>query len=64
MGVNMLPLSIMHCHHEPKEKPKCWCEINDQYLYRINKRIVGVEALFCPECGRELERKEVRQDEG
>ena len=41
-----------HCHHEPKEKPKCWCEserfkgfFSTASAYRVN---------YCPECGKKL----------
>jgi hypothetical protein len=57
-----------HCHHEPKEKPKCWCEGEGEhriqkfctpYNYLGGRRyytMMPVEkAKFCPDCGRKLE---------
>ncbi len=39
---------------KPKEKEKCWCEVNNQYLYRTNIGNILMSAKFCPECGRKL----------
>ena len=50
-NVNCLP-SWLHCHHEPKEKAKCWCESP------MDTRLSADESLsinFCPECGKKLE---------
>lgn len=63
-----LPL-ISHCHHEPKKKPKCWCE-RDYIHDGCRRKFVVVELidknvgheyrdalcpfLHCPECGRPL----------
>lgn len=49
-------LPWQHCHHEPKEKPKCWCE--NRYMHsgmyvKINDDQVS-QMNFCPECGRKL----------
>jgi hypothetical protein len=50
----------VHCHHEPKEKPKCWCEYKHdlkqekvilQWLPGENK---AFDISFCPVCGRKL----------
>jgi hypothetical protein len=53
-----------HCHHEPKEKPKCWCEtheissfvfVNDNALEMTAKlKSVKLNTKFCPECGKKL----------
>jgi hypothetical protein len=50
-----------HCHHEPKEKEKCWCEPlidpTEKYTVVLNNRSGREEVLrlkFCPECGRSL----------
>lgn len=45
---------FLHCHHEPNEKPKCWCEeMNCTPGYRqLNQTVVFVS--FCPECGKKL----------
>ena len=44
-----------HCHHEPKEKEKCWCEIcfYDREIKHYPSGYV-IKAKFCPECGRSL----------
>lgn len=51
-----------HCHHEPKEKPVCWCHITGvttgtkdfmqwwKSLYPHHK----FDIKFCPKCGRKL----------
>jgi len=44
----------VHCHHEPKEKPKCWCEegmIGRERWVSLGR---AVKVDFCPECGRKL----------
>ncbi len=44
----------VHCHHEPKEKSKCWCMRNSG---PGKHSIIGdetVKVIFCPECGRML----------
>jgi len=53
-----------HCHHEQREKPKCWCE--RFHIFNVITMESRIEATirYCPECGRKLERKEVRKDEG
>ena len=51
---------FLHCHHEPKEKPKCWCErVGGIHLFSAYIRFEGHEEMpirmyFCPECGRPL----------
>ncbi len=54
-GVKSGEMYWIHCHHESREKPKCWCEIRDrdcrEYVV-IHGCTVGVE--FCPQCGRKL----------
>jgi len=51
-------LGFLHCHHEPKEKPKCWCEQSDIKIYfdivRCLERLSNMPAKYCPECGRKL----------
>ncbi len=44
--------SWLHCHHEPKEKEKCWCEHhpNREVFYNGNWH----KASYCPECGTPL----------
>jgi len=45
-------LPWQHCHHEPKEKPKCWCEYKfGQKLYYNGQEFT---INFCPQCGRRL----------
>lgn len=42
---------VLHCHHEPKEKEKCWCETNSCYF----DAMAGThKPKFCPECGKKL----------
>jgi hypothetical protein len=44
-----------HCHHEPKEKEKCWCAepLNFGITYhRIDDK--GININFCPQCGKPL----------
>jgi hypothetical protein len=42
------------CHHEPKEKPLCWCR---QGLDRsfVDSGYQFVKIYYCPQCGRPLE---------
>jgi hypothetical protein len=57
-------LPSQHCHHEPKEKLKCWCEydrlkkiqLNYAPMNRYDITNIGVPYTpnFCPECGRKL----------
>ncbi len=61
MGDNLDCNPLIHCHHEPKEKEKCWCEdeyrkINLDCGYRGKLRLneVLIEMHFCPQCGRSL----------
>ena len=47
-----------HCHHLPREKPKCWCETKEYSTKAGLVRMVdGSNATFnyCPECGRVLD---------
>lgn len=47
---------FLHCHHEPKEKKKCWCE-GDMGLVQIKvdqRESVWHRATYCPECGKKL----------
>jgi hypothetical protein len=51
----------LHCHHEPKEKQKCWCERFPRGNFHVgHKSGLHEEDLefnkinFCPECGRKL----------
>lgn len=46
-----------HCHHEPKEKQKCWCEMTEDSSPKRVKVWDGlgyVPLNFCPECGRRI----------
>lgn len=48
---------ILHCHHEPKEKPKCWCETGYSIglpFYYVDGKVVYISLRFCPECGKRL----------
>lgn len=48
---------FLHCHHEPKEKPKrCWCDDNYAILVEIDSGEAKhyLTATFCPQCGREM----------
>ncbi len=40
-----------HCHHEPKEKEKCWCDLPKEERYTV---VQGHFASFCLECGKPL----------
>jgi len=47
----------LHCHHEPKEKAKCWCEGDRALLYAKSITTIcgnAVEINFCPQCGKKL----------
>jgi len=51
----------LHCHHEPKKKEKCWCELNLNYYlsYPTGTNLIAetyqiFKPKFCPECGRKL----------
>ena len=50
----------LHCHHEPKEKPECWCESGhtiDSMGNGIAKTSIHgelIERNFCIRCGRKL----------
>ncbi len=56
------PHPWVHCHHEPKEKPKCWCEYDLEKKLQLNyaepyypSRIgVAYKPTYCPDCGRKL----------
>ena len=41
--------SYIHCHHEPKEKPKCWCEYPNyikEYSYQAKDiKFRGIQIL-------------------
>ena len=38
---------------KPKEKPKCWCEVNRSGCYTaLNNTTIRV--IFCPQCGKKL----------
>ncbi len=48
-------IDFLHCHHEPKEKQVCWCELEDRVRYRdLAIGIHRVPLIFCPECGKQL----------
>ena len=51
----------LHCYHEPKEKPKCWCKnipgpkyITFTHMMHGDEVKSFVAMNFCPECGRKL----------
>ena len=54
--------AILHCHHEPKEGPKCWCEYTNYdegldtfiLIKKIGNQIEDAFCAlnFCPQCGR------------
>jgi hypothetical protein len=50
-----------HCHHEPREKEKCWCERGTTRFVRLERYCDGgwessaaFRSKFCPGCGRKL----------
>ncbi len=47
-----------HCHHEPKEEPKCICEnrstIIEYFVWHGSEKSQNRSIKFCPECGRKL----------
>lgn len=49
---------FQHCHHEPKEKPRCSCyEFNPSsktcmVYYKVGSG--SLELNYCPKCGRKL----------
>jgi len=58
-NVEIIPL-YAHCHHEPKERPKCWCDdikakttIVEAFGAEWEERI-AIKVNFCPQCGRKL----------
>lgn len=40
-----------HCHHEPKEKPECWCDSHGKIPVGF---LEPKQMNFCPQCGRGL----------
>lgn len=52
---HLLKDPYLHCHHDPKEKPKCWCERHSHFLgdYTLheNEKLI---LIFCPQCGKKL----------
>ncbi len=54
-----------HCHHEPKEKPKCWCEkigtraFPQCFYLECQNGILN----FCPQCGEKLIESPIRAPE-
>ena len=61
-GVNWVSFNDphLHCHHEPKERPKCWCEkahVNSiaGYPHQVGSHPLNTATFnFCPECGGKL----------
>jgi hypothetical protein len=55
-GSNCYFTPNQHCHHEPKEKEKCWCEYAEKERTGRypTKGALGFKALYCPECGKKL----------
>ncbi len=56
--LDQVPLNVrdfLHCHHDPKEGLKCWCETRIRKCREytvIQGYTVGV--IFCPQCGKRL----------
>jgi hypothetical protein len=52
--------SWLHCHHEPKEKEKCWCELTGgiDSRGRFRGHCIAFEGgttcpiIYCRECGK------------
>lgn len=42
-----------HCHHEPKEKKRCWCERGASRAKLWDGRDY-VMTDYCPQCGKKL----------
>jgi hypothetical protein len=65
-GVSFLQLDViemfekMSCIHEPKGKPKCWCEYSHNFEQEkvLLKWLPGEDKCFtisfCPVCGKKL----------
>ena len=50
-------MDIFHCHHELKERAKCFCCLDGKFipLYRTSRIYEDIkDSKFCPECGRRL----------
>lgn len=51
---------VFHCHHEPKENLKCWCEngrtidLMDNGVAKTSIHGELVERNFCLKCGKKL----------
>ena len=45
-----------HCHHEPKENTKCWCENYSVEKFGKYAEVYGkiLPLIFCPQCGRKF----------
>jgi hypothetical protein len=50
-----------HCHHEPKEKPKCACDCTQFRDMKVFAHEINTgdqwnlgPSVFCPKCGRKL----------
>jgi hypothetical protein len=54
----MMPFGILHCHHEEKTKPSCWCDLTS-ITRSVDSWVPGGwqswRAKFCPVCGKKLE---------
>ena len=47
--VKLIPVAT-HCHHEPKEKEKCWCQkFEEDSVIKIY-----ANQFYCHQCGRKL----------
>ena len=55
---NAINFDLLHCHHEPKEKPDCWCKVVTNLIQAENFSITilgkEVRVTHCPQCGRKL----------
>ena len=53
-------VDTLHCHHEPKEKEKCWCEYDYKNPFYVEcsdadqPDVKSYRIKFCPVCGRKL----------
>lgn len=53
-----IPIRLMHCHHEEKTKPPCWCDLTSITRSVDSWAPGGWQswiAKLCPVCGRKLE---------
>jgi hypothetical protein len=55
----------LHCHHEPKERPKCWCEDNSTMKIERYRGFnwEPFKVNFCPQCGKGMEKEQPEKGE-